>query len=115
MAMAETALVSLASPSRLLEMALIYWTRSANQGDVDARVKMGDYYYMGIGTEQDYKKATACYQIAAESESSAMAMWNLGWMHENGVGVAKVTFFLCLLCCEEGECEAVGERPKNAN
>ncbi|KAF9091421.1 ERAD-associated protein [Mortierella sp. AD031] len=88
-AMAETALVSLASPARLLEMALVYWTRSANQGDVDARVKMGDYYYMGIGTEQDYKKATACYQVAAESELSAMAMWNLGWMHENGVGVTK--------------------------
>ncbi|KAF9135672.1 ERAD-associated protein, partial [Mortierella sp. 14UC] len=89
MAMAESALVSLASPSRLLEMALVYWTRSANQGDVDARVKMGDYYYMGIGTEKDFKKATACYQVAAESERSAMAMWNLGWMHENGVGVTK--------------------------
>ncbi|KAF9930209.1 ERAD-associated protein [Linnemannia zychae] len=88
-AMSESPLVGLASPSRLLEMALVYWTRSANQGDVDARVKMGDYYYMGIGAEQDYKKATACYQVAAESESSAMAMWNLGWMHENGVGVAK--------------------------
>lgn len=94
MAMAETALVSLASPSRLLEMALVYWTRSANQGDVDARVKMGDYYYKGIGTELDYKKARACYQVAAEIESSAMAMWNLGWMHENGVGVAKVTIFV---------------------
>ncbi|KAK5799663.1 hypothetical protein F5H01DRAFT_356623 [Linnemannia elongata] len=89
MAMAETALVSLASPQRLLEMALVYWTRSANQGDVDARVKMGDYYYMGIGTEKDYKKATACYRVAAQSEISAMAMWNLGWMHENGIGVAK--------------------------
>jgi SEL1 protein len=74
-------------------MALVYWTRSANQDDVDARVKMGDYYYMGIGTETDFKKATACYQAAAEVGHSAMAMWNLGWMHENGVGVTKVTFF----------------------
>ncbi|KAG0315369.1 ERAD-associated protein, partial [Dissophora globulifera] len=88
-AIAESALTSLGSPSRLLEMALVYWTRSANQGDVDARVKMGDYYFSGIGTAVDYKKATACYQVAAEVESSAMAMWNLGWMHENGVGVAK--------------------------
>jgi len=72
-------------------MALVYWTRSANQGDVDARVKMGDYYFNGIGTEVDHKKATACYQVAAEVELSAMAMWNLGWMHENGVGVTKVT------------------------
>ncbi|KAF8940518.1 ERAD-associated protein [Dissophora ornata] len=88
-AISESALVSLGTPSRLLEMALVYWTRSANQGDVDARVKMGDYYFTGIGTEVDFKKATACYQVAAEVESSAMAMWNLGWMHENGVGVAK--------------------------
>ncbi|KAF9917277.1 ERAD-associated protein [Lobosporangium transversale] len=88
-AIAESALVSLGTPSRLLEMALVYWTRSANQGDVDARVKMGDYYYTGIGTEVDFKKATSCYQVAADLENSAMAMWNLGWMHENGVGVAK--------------------------
>ncbi|KAG0223362.1 ERAD-associated protein [Mortierella sp. GBA43] len=88
-AISDSALVSLGNPSRLLEMALVYWTRSANQGDVDARVKMGDYYFAGIGTQVDYKKATACYQVAAEAEYSAMAMWNLGWMHENGVGVAK--------------------------
>ncbi|KAG0260867.1 ERAD-associated protein [Mortierella polycephala] len=88
-AIAESVLVSLGTPSKLLEMALVYWTRSANQGDVDARVKMGDYYFTGIGAEVDFKKATACYQVAAEVELSAMAMWNLGWMHENGVGAAK--------------------------
>ncbi|KAF9166621.1 ERAD-associated protein [Mortierella sp. AD011] len=88
-AISDSALVSLGTPSRLLEMALVYWTRSANLGDVDARVKMGDYYFAGIGTEVDYKKATACYEVAAEVENSAMAMWNLGWMHENGIGVAK--------------------------
>ncbi|KAF9431597.1 ERAD-associated protein [Entomortierella beljakovae] len=88
-AISESPLVNLGTPSRLLEMALVYWTRSANLGDVDARVKMGDYYFSGIGTEIDYKKATACYQIAAEVEQSAMAMWNLGWMYENGIGVAK--------------------------
>ncbi|KAF9924122.1 ERAD-associated protein [Mortierella alpina] len=88
-AISQSALVSLASPSRLLQMALVYWTRSANQGDVDARVKMGDYYFSGIGTDVDFGKATACYRVAAEAERSAMAMWNLGWMHENGVGVPK--------------------------
>lgn len=71
------------------KLALIYWTRSANQGNVDSRVKMGDYYFKGFGTEVNYVKAAACYQVAAEAESSAMAMWNLGWMHENGIGVAR--------------------------
>ncbi|RGB40885.1 hypothetical protein C1646_636746 [Rhizophagus diaphanus] len=70
-------------------LALIYWTRSANQGNVDSRVKMGDYYFKGFGTEVNYEKAAACYRVAAEVELSAMAMWNLGWMHENGIGVAK--------------------------
>lgn len=51
---------------------------------------MGDYYFKGFGAKADYEKAAACYQVAAESEYSAMAMWTLGWMHENGIGVAKV-------------------------
>ncbi|CAG8433326.1 13061_t:CDS:10 [Ambispora gerdemannii] len=71
------------------KLALIYWTRSANQGNVDSRLKMGDYYFKGFGTDVDYEKAAACYQVAAEFESSSMAMWNLGWMHENGIGVSR--------------------------
>ncbi|KAI8364186.1 hypothetical protein BD560DRAFT_333495 [Blakeslea trispora] len=71
------------------ESAFIYWTRSANQNNVDARVKMGDYYYKGIGTAVDYEKAVSCYRLAAETQGSPLAFWNLGWMYENGVGVTK--------------------------
>ncbi|KAI8373500.1 hypothetical protein EDC96DRAFT_499589 [Choanephora cucurbitarum] len=71
------------------ESAFIYWTRSANQNNVDARVKMGDYYFKGIGTTVDYEKAVSCYRLAAEMQGSPLAFWNLGWMYENGVGVAK--------------------------
>ena len=70
-------------------LALIYWTRSARQMNVDSLVKMGDYYLLGKGTSEaapDSEKAAACYQAAAES-FSAQAMWNLGWMHENGIGI----------------------------
>ncbi|KAG0178792.1 ERAD-associated protein [Apophysomyces sp. BC1021] len=80
------------SPSRdpdAEESALIYWSRSANQNNVDSRVKMGDYYYRGIGTPVNYEKAAACYRVAAEIEFSPLAMWNLGWMYENGIGVSK--------------------------
>ncbi|GAA5863624.1 hypothetical protein JCM1840_000083 [Sporobolomyces johnsonii] len=73
-------------------IALAYWTRSAAQDNVDALVKMGDYYYKGIGTGEDgpqMEKAAACYQSAATSRFSAMAMWNLGWMHETGQGVPQ--------------------------
>ncbi|EMD86859.1 hypothetical protein COCC4DRAFT_51443 [Bipolaris maydis ATCC 48331] len=68
-------------------LALVYWTRSAEQKNVDSMVKMGDYYLMGIGTQPDQEKAAACYQAAAETMRSAQALWNLGWMHENGIGI----------------------------
>ncbi|KAI9250329.1 hypothetical protein BY458DRAFT_590246 [Sporodiniella umbellata] len=69
--------------------AFTYWSRSAHQNNVDARVKMCDYYYKGIGTKVDYEKAAACYRSAAEDYQSPLAYWNLGWMYENGIGVAK--------------------------
>jgi SEL1 protein len=68
-------------------LALIYWTRSAEQKNIDSMVKLGDYYLGGLGTTSDKEKAAACYQAAAETMMSAQAMWNLGWMHENGIGI----------------------------
>ncbi|KAI9817118.1 MAG: ERAD-associated protein [Pycnora praestabilis] len=70
-------------------LALIYWTRSAKQSNVDSMVKMGDYYLSGYGIDADAERAAACYQAAAEFQQSAQALWNLGWMHENGVGVEQ--------------------------
>ncbi|KAK4170323.1 protein sel-1 1 [Cladorrhinum sp. PSN259] len=68
-------------------LALLYWTRSARQGNVDALVKMGDYYLSGLGADADVDKAVQCYQGASEYQQSAQAMYNLGWMYENGVGL----------------------------
>lgn len=73
-------------------LALTYWTRSAAQDNIDALVKMGDYYLEGYGTSSGQaqpEKAAACYQTATNTHLSAMAMWNLGWMHENGIGVSQ--------------------------
>lgn len=68
-------------------LALIYWTRSSRQGTIDALVKMGDYYLGGIGTDVDIDKAVQCYTGASEYLQSAQALYNLGWMHEHGVGL----------------------------
>ncbi|KAJ5624921.1 Tetratricopeptide-like helical [Penicillium lagena] len=68
-------------------LALIYWTRSAKQANIDSLVKMGDYYLSGNGITADAEKASTCYHNAAEAHHSAQAYWNLGWMHENGVAV----------------------------
>ncbi|KAI0109217.1 hypothetical protein GGR51DRAFT_513085 [Nemania sp. FL0031] len=81
-----------ASKPRLLQnsaLALIYWTRSAIQSNIDSLVKMGDYYLSGIGTEIALDKAAQCYTGASEYFQSAQALYNLGWMHENGVGLTQ--------------------------
>ena len=70
-------------------LALVYWTRSAQQQNFDSLVKMGDSYLSGLGTILSAEKAAVCYQAAAESLQSAQAMWNLGWMHENGIGIEQ--------------------------
>jgi SEL1 protein len=70
-------------------LALIYWTRSAKQSNIDSLVKMGDYYLEGIGTQLDLDKAASCYTAACEYHQSAQALYNLAWMHENGVGLTQ--------------------------
>jgi SEL1 protein len=78
-------------------LALLYFSRSARQSNIDALIKLGDYYYNGYGTPSnlpDTERAAACYQAAAESLQSAQAFWNLGWMHENGIGGMEQDFHL---------------------
>jgi len=83
------------SPSNdTARVALTQWTRSASQNDIDALVKVGDYYYHGFGVPDEpedirWEKAAGYYQSAADTQFSALAMWNLGWMYENGVGVTQ--------------------------
>ena len=95
--------------------ALTYWTRSAKQANIDSLVKMGDYYLTGLGSATTSstppyssprelyaaasftpapEKAAACYSAAAETQLSAQAYWNLGWMHENGLGGMAQDFHL---------------------
>ncbi|KAL1681892.1 hypothetical protein EV122DRAFT_260478 [Schizophyllum commune] len=75
-------------------LALTQWTRAAAQRNIDALVKVGDYYYHGLGVPEEseqtrYEKAARYYQSAADTQISALAMWNLGWMYENGIGVPQ--------------------------
>ncbi|KAG2159106.1 uncharacterized protein EDB93DRAFT_444749 [Suillus bovinus] len=75
-------------------LALTQWTRSAAQQNIDALVKVGDYYYHGLGVPDEpealrWEKAAKYYQSAADTQLSALAMWNLGWMYENGIGVPR--------------------------
>lgn len=75
-----------------LQRAFLHWQRSAEQDYVVARIKLGDYHYYGYGTPVDYELAAAHYKIASDRHQAAQAMFNLGYMHEQGLGLSKVFF-----------------------
>lgn len=70
--------------------ALQYLGRAAAQGYAPARVRLGDYYYYGWGTDVDFASAAVHYRIASDQLHSAQAMFNLGYMHEQGLGMKQV-------------------------
>jgi len=75
--------------SEVWKRALVYWSRAASQGYSAARVRLGDYYYYGWGTNVDYETAASHYRIASEQQNNAQAMFNLGYMHELGLGMRR--------------------------
>lgn len=42
-----------------------------------------------MGTAVDYEAAASHYRLASEQQHNAQAMFNLGYMHEQGLGMAK--------------------------
>lgn len=54
---------------------------------------MGDYYYYGKGTVVNYHTAASHYRIASEQQSIARAMFNLGYMYEEGIGLEQVNAY----------------------
>lgn len=72
-----------------LVRALLYWGRAAAQGYSAAQVKLGDYYYYGLGTSVDYETAATHYRLASDQQHNAQAMFNLGYMHEQGLGMVR--------------------------
>ena len=53
------------------------------------QVRLGDYFYYGWGTGIDYETAASHYRIASEQQNNAQAMFNLGYMHELGLGMKR--------------------------
>lgn len=84
--------------------ALMYWSRAAAQGYSAAQVKLGDYHYYGLGTPVDYELAASHYRHASDHQHNAQAMFNLGYMHEQGLGMQQVISYVLPLvqlsqCC----------------
>ncbi|XP_018573433.1 protein sel-1 homolog 1 isoform X2 [Anoplophora glabripennis] len=81
--------VPMLNTQEALVRALLYWGRAAAQGYSAAQVKLGDYYYYGLGTPVDYETAATHYRLASDQQHNAQAMFNLGYMHEQGLGMVR--------------------------
>lgn len=53
------------------------------------QVKLGDAHYYGRGTRIDYEEAAAYYRLASDQQHNAQASFNLGYMYEQGLGLAR--------------------------
>ncbi len=66
------------------------YLRFHTSGYAEARVKLGDYYYYGQGTSVNYEVAAHQYRMASDKQTCAQAMFNLGYMYQEGLGLEKV-------------------------
>lgn len=70
------------------ELAARMYKWSAVQGNHAALVPLGDAYWYGRGTEVNLKNAADMYQTASQLKI-ARASFNLGYMHEHGLGLPQ--------------------------
>jgi TPR repeat protein len=70
------------------EQAVLWYTKSAEQGNAKGQTNLGHCYSNGIGVEQDLEKAAYWTRKAAE-QGLARAQNNLGDYYENGKGVEQ--------------------------
>lgn len=69
-------------------MGILNIENEANNGNVEALVKLGRIYLEGMGVEPDYKKAHN-YFVKAAKEQNAAAYSYLAYTYANGLGVEK--------------------------
>lgn len=71
------------------EVSIALYKNAAKQGNVEANLKIGDFFYYGRGgVKVDYSRAIAHYRQASQRQN-AQAMFNLGIMQEHGIGLPQ--------------------------
>ena len=68
--------------------AVKWFSKAAEQGDVNAQGMLGDCYNLGEGVSIDYQKAVKWWRKAAE-QGDTDAQYSLGESYEYGEGVTK--------------------------
>lgn len=69
-------------------IAVIWFSKAAEQGYAPAQTNLGDMHLLGFGTPKDYAAAVSWFSKAAE-QGYARAQMNLGRMYERGRGVPQ--------------------------
>jgi TPR repeat protein len=69
-------------------LALQKFKSSAEQGNPNANIKLGNMYDGGLGVSQDLKEAIRYYKIAAR-QGHPLGFIFVGAMYENGQGVER--------------------------
>lgn len=87
--------LSVLSPSAVqagmspVEIEQFKWTKAtAEKGDINGQVLLGNYYRDGIGVEKDDEQAVHWYRKASERDVD-LAQFHLGNYYAEGVGVPK--------------------------
>ena len=69
--------------------ALEYLKLAAEHNNPHALLRLGDYHYYGLGgVAVDLEKAVAYYHYASDMHL-AQGTFNMGYMHEHGLGIAR--------------------------
>ncbi len=71
-----------------LKTALAVWLQSAQGGDAEAQTTVAEIYERGLGGPPNYQAAVMWYQKAADQKYSR-ALFNLGTLYEQGLGVEQ--------------------------
>lgn len=83
--------ISLPHIDDILSLAVKYYTKASDQGDNQAHLKLGDYYYYGRGNLPVNHKTAASYYFPVINYSP-QARFNYAYMHQFGEGVPKDIF-----------------------
>lgn len=68
--------------------AMEFYQKAAEQDHTTALCFLGDFYYYGLGCEEDMEKAVQYYTASAEKESP-LGQYCLGYLYEMGNGVEQ--------------------------
>ena len=72
----------------IASLAFNLFLKAADEGHIDAQVKLGECYYRGIGTKINFTKAIEWYKKAADHGNSDAAN-NIAFIYKNGNSVAQ--------------------------